>query len=76
MITREGVDWLTAVEAGQVLGPDVSGELLRDWKRRGLIRGAVIRGVAHYRRDDLEEAEAATRARTRPRRAGLTTESG
>lgn len=67
----QGVEWLTAAELGQQLGPDVSPELLRDWRRRGLVRAVTVGRVGWYRRDDVLDAERATRHRGRPR-AGLT----
>lgn len=73
MITLDDVDWLTAGEVHDQIGADISTAMLWDWKRRGLIRGTVIRRVAHYRRDDVETAEASTRTskrgRSRSRRA-------
>lgn len=67
MITLYGAEWLTAAELAELLGPDVTPDLLYDWKRRGLIRGTVVGGVAHYRRDDTIEAEFLTRTQTRGR---------
>lgn len=63
----DGVEWLTASEARQQLGSDITPELLRDWKRRHLIRGVRIGRHGYYRRDDLIAAEHQTRHRTRPR---------
>lgn len=69
MIPTCRAEWLTAAELAEMLGPDVTPELLRDWKRRGLVRGTVVDGVGHYRRDDTIEAEFSTRDRTKRRRA-------
>ncbi len=70
MITRDGVDWLTADEIAQQFGADITADMLKHWKARGLIRGTTIGAghtrTAHYRRDDVEEAE----LRTRQSRAG------
>lgn len=70
MITRDGVDWLTADEIAQQLGADITQPMLWAWKRRGLIRGTIITGVAHYRHDDVQDAERSTRVQPagRPRR--------
>lgn len=67
MIPLHGAEWLTAAELAEQLGGDVTPEILHDWKRRGLIRGTVVGGVAHYRRDDTIEAEFLTRTQTRGR---------
>lgn len=65
MIVWQGAEWLTAAEIADQIGPDVTAAILRDWKRRGLIRGTVVGAgqhrTAHYRRDDVTEAEHQTR---------------
>lgn len=61
MIVWQGAEWLTAAEIAEQIGPDITPPILRDWKRRGLIRGTVMTGIARYRRDDVIEAEHATR---------------
>jgi hypothetical protein len=60
-------EWLTAAEVAEQLGPDITPELLCNWKRRGLIRGIVLTGLARCRLDDLVETEQQTRGQTRPR---------
>lgn len=78
MITRDGVDWLTADEIAHEIGKDITPAILWDWKRRGLVRAATIGAgrsrAAHYRCDDVQEAELATRLRPggRPRRGVVT----
>lgn len=69
MITdRDGVDWLTAGEAAEQVHGRLAGArgaaLLRQWKRRGYLRSAVVGGKAHYPRAELVEAEWLTRTRT------------
>lgn len=68
MIALYGADWLTATEVAERYGDDISADMLCDWKRRGLIRGATVGGRAHYRADDVEEAEMITREQARGRR--------
>lgn len=75
MITVLGEDWLTAVDVAEQIGPDITAVMLRDWRRRKLVRGTVLDGVAHYPRPDIETAEARTRHNGRPRRAGAMIQS-
>jgi hypothetical protein len=69
VITLAGVDYVTAGQASDLLGGDLTPALLRDWKRRGLLAtpdpqapGAVRVGRFNlYRLDVLTEAEYVTR---------------
>jgi len=74
VIDRDEVEWLTAAEVAEQVGPDITPDLLYDWKRRGLIRATTIGAgrtrTAHYHRNDVINTELATRLRPagRPRR--------
>lgn len=65
MITRDGVDWLTADDVVEQFGDDVTADMLKHWKLRGLVRATTIGAghtrAAHYRADDVQEAELKTR---------------
>lgn len=69
--TIDGHTYATADEVREQLGDDVTAELLRDWKRRGLITAVRVGRTNHYRVDETIEAEFTTRNRTKPR-SGLT----
>lgn len=71
MIELAGVRYITASEAAEYLGPDVTPELVRDWKRRGLIVGHRVGRCTWYRLDDLTEVEYQVRINRagRPRHA-------
>lgn len=60
MINREHV---TAADACEMLGPDVTREMIRDWVRRGLLEpvGRVPGGPSLFRAADVLEAEHRTR---------------
>lgn len=62
-----GVTYATADELREQLGDDITAELLRDWKRRGLVTAVRVGRVNWYRVDEAIEAEFLTRNRTRPR---------
>lgn len=67
VIGPDGREYLTAEQVREQLGGDITAELLRDWKRRGLITGHRVGRVNLYPVADVIEAELATRDRTRPR---------
>ena len=75
MITLNGANWGTAEQITELLGPDVTPDMLAQWSRRGLVRRIIVgqgsTRTAHYRADDCVEAEMLTRTqpRGRPRRA-------
>lgn len=68
MIVLDGISWGTADEIREELGEDVTAELLRDWKRRGLLRAHRVGRVNFYPVLEAVETEFLTRDRTRPRR--------
>jgi len=68
LITFKGATFATACEAREQLGDDVTPELLRDWRRRGLVTAIRVGRTNWYRLDEAIEAEFLTRGRTRPRR--------
>ena len=70
MITVEGTSYVTADEAVDQLGPDITAALVRDWARRGLVTPVRVGQRAWYPLDQLWDAEHRTRTagRGRPRR--------
>jgi hypothetical protein len=68
VIGPDGRQYLTAAEIREQLGQDITAELLRDWKRRGLITGHPIGRANVYPLAEVVQAELATRDRTKPRR--------
>jgi hypothetical protein len=67
--TVSGHTYATAEELREQLGDDVTAELLRDWKRRGLVTAHRVGRVNWYRVDEAIEAEWFTRGKTNRRRA-------
>lgn len=72
MIDLDGVEWVTAAEAIEQLGDDVTPAMLREWKSRGLVQGHRLGRANVYHLEQALDAERTTRlGRTRPRRAGV-----
>ena len=74
VVDGPGRVWVTATGGAAELGDDVNAALIRDWARRRLIVGRLVRGRRWYRLDHLRAVELATFGRSRPRRdpSGLT----
>lgn len=70
LIRLGGLDYITAAEAPQHLGDDVTPALVRDWARRALLAGHRVGREVYYPLDMLVEVEYATRTSRagRPRR--------
>lgn len=66
-----GIEYVTAQEAADRLGPDIVPAMIRDWKRRRLVTGYKIGAVMYYRLAELVEVEFVLRdsGRGRPRRS-------
>lgn len=69
--TVDGVEWATGAEVVARLGPDVSLALLRDWRRRRLIRGYRVGRLAWYALVDCEGAEHRTRTSGKSSRSAV-----
>lgn len=65
-----GIEYVTAHEAADRLGPDIVPNMIRDWKRRRLVTGYRVGKVTYYRADELVEVEYVLRdgGKGRPRR--------
>lgn len=62
MITdADGNEWVTADRARAQVHERLSDELLRQWKRRGLVIAQRLGRVNVYRLDTVEDAERNTR---------------
>lgn len=77
MIGPGGVELVTAAQAIERLGSDITPEMIRDWVRRGILQPhSRARGMNVFRLLDVMDAEARTRGAVsgRPRRdpSGLT----
>lgn len=68
-VTVGGITYGTADEICEQLGDDVTPELLRDWKRRGLLTAVRVGRENHYPVHEAIEVEFLTRDRTNRRRA-------
>jgi hypothetical protein len=63
----DGKTYITAARADAYVG--VNAALVRDWKRRGLVTATKWQGLNWYPLTKLENVEAATCGRTKPRTA-------
>ena len=74
MIYADDRAWITAGEAPEYLGSDITPDMVRDWARRGLCRGHRIGREVYYNLDLLTLAEHRTRTSRggRPRNSALT----
>jgi hypothetical protein len=68
MIEADGRTWITAAEAPDWLGPDITATLVRDWARRALVAGHRIGREVYYDLDTLTETEHAVRTSRAGRR--------
>lgn len=64
------VRFITAAEVSDYLGPDVVPDMLRDWRRRGLINNYRDGNKTYYRLDEVKSVEGVLRrgGKGRPRR--------
>jgi hypothetical protein len=65
VIPAGGKTWVTANEAPDWLGSDVTPEVVRAWASRGKVNGHRVGRETYYDLDDLTETEYATRTSTR-----------
>lgn len=71
MIEVDGVEFITAQEAPEHLGDDITPEMVRNWGSRRLVQGYRVGRHTYYALDDLIEVEfvVSESGQGRPRRA-------
>lgn len=65
MIEAGGKRWISATEAPDHLGPDVTPDIVRSWARHGWISGHRVGSKVYYDLDALTEEEHRTRTSKR-----------
>lgn len=71
MISLDGKTFVTAREAAEVLGDDVSAARVWDWQRRRLVNGYMVSRRRYYDLDQLVDVEYLLRSGGRGRRRGV-----